>query len=238
MTVQKRDIDAVTGVETTGHEWDGIKELNKPLPRWWLLTFYATIVWAIGYWIVYPAWPTLNGYTRGMLGYSQRATVADEVKAAQAAQGGLRDQLAAAIARADQARAGPAALCHGRRRRCVPGQLRAVPRPRRAGLRRLSQPQRRRLAVGRHDRGHPQDHQQRRPLGPEGRACLADAALWARQAAGGPADRRRRRVRAVACRANRATRQPWREARRSSPTSARAVTAPTARASRTRAPPT
>jgi len=96
MTVSKRDIDAVTGIETTGHEWDGIKELNKPLPRWWLLTFYATIVWAVGYWVVYPAWPTLNGYTRGMLGYSQRAAVSDEVKAAQASQGGLRDQLAAA----------------------------------------------------------------------------------------------------------------------------------------------
>ena len=45
-------------------------------------TFYATIVWAIGYWIVYPAWPTLTGYTRGIFGYSQRAAVADEVKAA------------------------------------------------------------------------------------------------------------------------------------------------------------
>ena len=77
----------VTGVETTGHEWDGIKELNKPLPRWWLLTFYACIVWAIGYWIVYPAWPTLTGYTKGMLGYSQRATVAGEIKAAQAGAG-------------------------------------------------------------------------------------------------------------------------------------------------------
>ena len=96
MTVQKRDVDEVTGIETTGHEWDGLKELNKPLPRWWALTFYATILWAIGYWVVYPAWPTLGGYTRGMLGYSQRATVADEVKAAQAAQGTLRDQLAAA----------------------------------------------------------------------------------------------------------------------------------------------
>jgi len=95
MTAQRRDVDAVTGVETTGHEWDGIKELNKPLPRWWLLTFYATIVWAVGYWVVYPAWPTLSGYTRGMFGYSQRVTVADEVKAAQAAQGGLRDKLAA-----------------------------------------------------------------------------------------------------------------------------------------------
>jgi cytochrome c oxidase cbb3-type subunit 3 len=62
MTVQKRDVDEVTGIETTGHEWDGLKELNKPLPRWWVLTFYATIVWAVGYCVVYPAWPTLGGY--------------------------------------------------------------------------------------------------------------------------------------------------------------------------------
>ena len=162
MTAQKRDIDAVTGVETTGHEWDGVKELNKPLPRWWLLTFYATIVWAVGYWVVYPAWPTLNGYTKGMLGYSQRATVADEVKAAAGRARRPARPARRRTARADQARAGAAALCHGRRGGCVPGQLRAVPRPRRAGLRRLSQPQRRRLALGRHDRGHPQDHQRRR----------------------------------------------------------------------------
>ena len=43
------------GVGTTGHEWDGLQELNTPLPRWWLMVLYATIVWAIGYWIVYPA---------------------------------------------------------------------------------------------------------------------------------------------------------------------------------------
>src|SRR5262249_9135411 len=95
MTVQKHDVDPVTGIETTGHEWDGVKELNKPLPRWWLLTFYATVIWAFGYWLVYPAFPTLVGYTKGMLGYSQRAAVADEVQAARAVQGGLRDQLAA-----------------------------------------------------------------------------------------------------------------------------------------------
>jgi cytochrome c oxidase cbb3-type subunit 3 len=95
MTANKREVDVVTGIETTGHEWDGIKELNKPLPRWWVWTFYATIVWAIGYWIVYPAFPTLSGYTRGMIGYSQRTTVADEVNAARAAQGTLRDKLAA-----------------------------------------------------------------------------------------------------------------------------------------------
>ena len=66
------EIDEVTGVETTGHEWDGVKELNKPLRKWWLWTWYATIIWAIGYWVVYPAWPTMAGYTKGMLGYSQR----------------------------------------------------------------------------------------------------------------------------------------------------------------------
>lgn len=73
---QRTEVDSVSGTATTGHEWDGIKELNTPLPRWWLWLFYATIVWAIGYWIVYPAWPTLTGYTRGILGYTDRGQVA------------------------------------------------------------------------------------------------------------------------------------------------------------------
>jgi len=47
-------------VVTTGHEWDGIQELNTPLPRWWLWLFYACIVFSIGYWIVYPAWPLVS----------------------------------------------------------------------------------------------------------------------------------------------------------------------------------
>ena len=93
MTKTTREIDSVTGVETTGHEWDGIKELNKPLPKWWLLTFYATIVWAVGYWLVYPAWPTINGYTQGLLNYSQRETVTQEIAEAQAAQGQFRKKL-------------------------------------------------------------------------------------------------------------------------------------------------
>ena len=73
------ETDHVTGTTTTGHEWDGIKELNTPLPRWWILTFYACIVWAIGYWIVYPAWPLLWSNTTGILGYSSRADVAVEL---------------------------------------------------------------------------------------------------------------------------------------------------------------
>jgi cytochrome c oxidase cbb3-type subunit III len=76
---KQNEIDQVSGKTTTGHEWDGIKELNTPLPRWWVLTFYASIIWAIGYWIVYPAWPLLAGYTTGVLRYSSRAAVAVEL---------------------------------------------------------------------------------------------------------------------------------------------------------------
>lgn len=65
-------LDTVTGVHTTGHEWDGIEELNNPLPRWWLYLFYACIVWAMIYWVLMPAWPLVNGFTPGLLGYSQR----------------------------------------------------------------------------------------------------------------------------------------------------------------------
>lgn len=93
--MSKPEVDQVTGGETTGHEWDGVKELNKPLPKWWVWTFYATIVWAIGYWIAYPAWPTLAGYSKGVLGYSQREVVAGEVSAAKAAQAQFLDKLAA-----------------------------------------------------------------------------------------------------------------------------------------------
>lgn len=60
-TNENREIDDITGTETTGHEWDGIKELDTPMPRWWLLSFYACIIWAVAYWYIYPAWPTLSG---------------------------------------------------------------------------------------------------------------------------------------------------------------------------------
>src|ERR1700694_6042211 len=73
------DFDDVSGTSTTGHEWDGIKELNTPLPRWWVITFYACLVGAVGYWIVYPAWPLVSGYTSGILHYSSRADVAVEL---------------------------------------------------------------------------------------------------------------------------------------------------------------
>ena len=67
----KKEKDAFSGVETTGHEWDGLKELNNPAPRWWLWVFVATVVWSVGYWVVYPAWPTVSGWTKGKYGWTQ-----------------------------------------------------------------------------------------------------------------------------------------------------------------------
>jgi cytochrome c oxidase cbb3-type subunit 3 len=87
-----KEIDEVSGVDTTGHEWDGIKELNNPLPRWWVWTFYATIVWALAYTIAYPAWPLISSATGGMLGYSSRGEIKKELAAAQEAK---RDYVAA-----------------------------------------------------------------------------------------------------------------------------------------------
>jgi cytochrome c oxidase cbb3-type subunit 3 len=78
----KVEKDAVTGVETTGHEWDGIKELNKPLPKWWLYVLYATIVWSVAWWILYPSWPGISGYFGGILGYDQRAALVDRMEEA------------------------------------------------------------------------------------------------------------------------------------------------------------
>lgn len=79
MSEHHEEFDSVSGKTTTGHAWDGIKELNTPLPRWWVITFIASIVWSVGYWVVYPAWPTIQGYTTGVISYSSRADVAVEL---------------------------------------------------------------------------------------------------------------------------------------------------------------
>lgn len=81
-------------VKTTGHEWDGIEEWNNPLPKWWLYTFYACVIWAIGYWIVYPAWPTVSSYTKGYLGYSQRAQVNKDIATAKEQTAVFSDKIA------------------------------------------------------------------------------------------------------------------------------------------------
>jgi cytochrome c oxidase cbb3-type subunit 3 len=92
----KRDVDEATQTETTGHEWDGIRELDTPMPRWWLWTFYATIVWGVVYVILFPAWPLVSGATPGLLGYSSRAQVAYEVALARDANAALDERILAA----------------------------------------------------------------------------------------------------------------------------------------------
>ena len=78
---------------TTGHEWDGIQEYNNPLPRWWVWIFYATIVWGIWYTIAYPAWPMIEEATSGYKGWSTRANVAQEIKAAEEANAEINAKL-------------------------------------------------------------------------------------------------------------------------------------------------
>ncbi|MGB3246450.1 MAG: cytochrome-c oxidase, cbb3-type subunit III [Sulfitobacter sp.] len=103
-----RKIDEETGVETTGHSWDGIEELNNPLPRWWLWTLYACIVWAIGYTIAYPAWPMLTGATEGVMGFSTRAQVAEDI----AAHDAKNENLVAELIAADLAALEPSSDLH------------------------------------------------------------------------------------------------------------------------------
>jgi cytochrome c oxidase cbb3-type subunit 3 len=125
---QTREHDEVTGTATTGHDWDGIKELDTPLPRWWLWTLYATIIWGIGYTIAYPAWPLISSTTSGVLGYSSRAdlhaAVAEHTEGQKIYTDRIAamemDQIAADQELAQFARAGGAAVfrtncsqCHG-----------------------------------------------------------------------------------------------------------------------------
>jgi cytochrome c oxidase cbb3-type subunit III len=90
---EQPQVDKVTGVQTTGHEWDGIQELDNPLPRWWQWILWATVIWSVGYWIVYPAWPLLSSHTTGVLSYSSRADLRRDMAAAKDAQAGLLAKL-------------------------------------------------------------------------------------------------------------------------------------------------
>lgn len=85
--------DELTGRNTMGHDFDGIEELNTPMPRWWLITFYVTIAWGVGYTIAYPAWPMISGATAGLLSYSSRGEVAQQIGAHEAANADLVTEL-------------------------------------------------------------------------------------------------------------------------------------------------
>lgn len=93
MTHQQKEIDPITGTPLSEHRWDGIGELETPAPRWWVLTYLACIVFSLGYWIVYPAWPLIGDFTRGTFGWSSRGAVEGEMRTAEAAKAGLNERL-------------------------------------------------------------------------------------------------------------------------------------------------
>ena len=88
--------DKKDDVDTTGHVWDGIEELDNPMPRWWVWVFYLTIIWAVGYSIAYPAWPLINGATAGLLGYSTRGEVAADIARVEASNAEILARLSTA----------------------------------------------------------------------------------------------------------------------------------------------
>jgi cytochrome c oxidase cbb3-type subunit III len=90
--------DAISGTETTGHVWDGLRELNTPLPKWWLYVFYVTIVLSVVYWVLFPALPGLNGHTDGLLNYNQRVSLDAALAEAREAQAGYISRISASSA--------------------------------------------------------------------------------------------------------------------------------------------
>lgn len=89
------ELDPITGRTTTGHEWNGIKELNTPVPKVVLFFLAAGTLFAIGYWIAMPAWPLWSTYTKGLLGIDQRHVVTQQVEAARAERSVWMDKIAA-----------------------------------------------------------------------------------------------------------------------------------------------
>jgi cytochrome c oxidase cbb3-type subunit III len=89
----KRNSSDAPKIETTGHQWDGIEELNNPMPRWWVWTFYATVVWGLAYSVAYPAWPMLSRATPGLLGASTRADVEREIASVDMANAAIKAKL-------------------------------------------------------------------------------------------------------------------------------------------------
>lgn len=89
----KVEKDALTGTEIRDHEWDGIQELDTPLPKWWLYVFWATVIWAAVYFVLYPAIPGITGYTKGVLGWSSRTEIEETLAEARKGQAKFLDKI-------------------------------------------------------------------------------------------------------------------------------------------------
>jgi cytochrome c oxidase cbb3-type subunit 3 len=100
VAVEERDPHS--GYLTTGHEWNGIKELNTPVPRLIYVFLALTFVFAVGYWVLMPSFPIGTTYLKGLLGADQRATVAQELRNATASRSEWVRQIETADYRAVQ----------------------------------------------------------------------------------------------------------------------------------------
>ncbi len=87
--------DPLTGQLTTGHEWDGIKELRTPIPNWWLITFVVTWVLSVGYLVLYPSFATTKSYAPGILGWSSSSELVQTTQRARDSQSVWRTQILA-----------------------------------------------------------------------------------------------------------------------------------------------
>ncbi|MFN4129081.1 MAG: cytochrome-c oxidase, cbb3-type subunit III [Paracoccaceae bacterium] len=92
MSVEERD--PVLGYLTTGHDWNGIKELNSPVPRIVFAFMVVTHLYALVAWFLLPTWPLGQTFTKGLLGIDQKTSVAADMATANAARAGWMDALA------------------------------------------------------------------------------------------------------------------------------------------------
>ncbi len=132
----EREVDELSGTQTTQHEWDGIKELDNPLPRWWLWIMYASIAISVVYWIIYPSIPLVSSYWEGTGGLSDRMDVAEDLAQMQSERAVFGEQLDTssleeirntpellefALAAGTSAFGDNCATCHGRGAQGFPG---------------------------------------------------------------------------------------------------------------------
>ena len=176
MAVEERD--KYTGYLTTGHEWNGIKELNTPVPRAVYFFLLIAFFFSVGYWVLMPAWPLGVSYTKGLLGLDQRNIVQDSLKRAALGRSAWTKQIEAKSLSGDSSRSCADEHRAPDRPHPVRRQLRHVPWTQRTGRPRLPEPDHHLMAVGRRPGLHCRDHPRRHQLAASRQPHLADAGLW------------------------------------------------------------
>ena len=188
----KQERDPETGWMTTGHEWNGITELNTPVPKpvWFFLI--VTTLFAVGYWLLMPAFPLWSTFTKGLLGADDRAAVTAAVKQAAADRTVWTGQIASKSYAEIERDPSLMAAVRETGRALFGDNCSVVPWPRRQGQPWLPRPHARVVPVGRHARGDRRDHHGRHQLGPSQEPRVADAGVRPRPCAGAARYRERR----------------------------------------------